>query len=58
MLKTTLVVVIDHTKPIPDLLKLVEGRIYNLDKVENVEAAEVVYDDVLHSFSANLVQPA
>lgn len=39
-MKTTIVLVIDHKKPIADLLKLVEGRVYNLDRVEDCNAFE------------------
>lgn len=58
MLKTSLVLVIEHTKPIPELLKVVEGRVYNLDKVENVTASEVTFDEVLQAYTVNVVQPA
>ena len=58
MMKTTVLLVIDHTKPIPELLKLVEGRVYNLDKVEDAHASEVTFDEVLQAYTTNVVQPA
>ena len=58
MLKTTLVLVIEHAKPIPELLKLVEQRAYNLEKVEDVNASEVTFDEVLQAYTINVVQPA
>lgn len=58
MLKTTLVLVIEHTKPIPELLKLVEGRVYNLDKVEDVTASEATFDEMVQAYTVNVVQPA
>lgn len=40
-MKTTIVLVIDHKKPIPNLAKLVEQRAYTIDGVEDANLQPV-----------------
>jgi len=40
-MQTTIVLVIDHKKPIPDLAKLVELRAYTIDGVQDANVQPV-----------------
>lgn len=40
-MKTTIVLVIDHSKPIPNLAKMVEQRAYTIDGVEDANIQPV-----------------
>lgn len=48
-MQTTIVLVIDHKKPIPDLAKLVELRAYTIDGVQdaNVQPVDLKPLDVI-----------
>ncbi len=57
-MQTTVVLVIDHKKPIPDLAKLVEQRAYTIDGVQDANVAPNGPMLQLKVYEQRLAQPA
>ena len=46
MLKTTLIVVVSHDKPIPEITDLVGGRVWTLSHVEDVTVQIATHETI------------
>lgn len=46
MLKTVLIITIEHSEPIPDLLDLAAGRIYTMNAIEDVTAVIATHESL------------